>query len=102
MDEYGDGFLLAACTLLHLLHQRHRFEAADFTSHLLRVSEYHALGKAKAEEAQVVDECVLCSSCLVFTQCYQPPTDRLLVLLEGRWAGKCAPLSRWPPQHGAG
>ena len=36
VEEFGDGFLLAGTVLLHLLRQRLRFEAADFTSHLLR------------------------------------------------------------------
>lgn len=38
VEEFGDGFLFAGTVLLHLLRQRLRFQAADFTSHLLRCS----------------------------------------------------------------
>lgn len=40
-DEcFGDGFLVAGCAVLHILHLRSTFELLDFTQHLLHVQAH--------------------------------------------------------------
>ena len=38
-ETFGEGLQWAGCTLIALLGQQKRFEALDFSSHLLRVQE---------------------------------------------------------------
>lgn len=38
-EHFGDGLLWAGCTIIHFLGQRKRFEAFDFSYHILNVEE---------------------------------------------------------------
>lgn len=39
MELFGDGFHFAGCTIIYFLGQKHRFEALDFSYHLVKMNE---------------------------------------------------------------
>jgi hypothetical protein len=39
-DEFGHGFSICGCLMMHFLHQREQFELLDYSSHVLNVYNY--------------------------------------------------------------
>jgi hypothetical protein len=44
--EFGHGFTIAGCLLLHLLGQRSSFEVLDFSSHVLQLNAHEVCHSA--------------------------------------------------------
>jgi cytoplasmic FMR1 interacting protein len=45
-EEFGHGFAIAGCLLIHMLEQRPAFELMDFSSHVMKVYEAELMTKA--------------------------------------------------------
>jgi cytoplasmic FMR1 interacting protein len=51
--EFGHGFTLTGCLLLHLLGQRSTFELMDFSYYVLKVAHYDDKSQYTAQQAQI-------------------------------------------------